>query len=134
MSADAAAADVVVIGAGIVGAACARELAVRGVGVTLVDRGEIASGTTGLGEGNVLASDKDEGPELELTRAGLAVYDEIEGRLGHVARIRRKGGLIVHPDERTWDGEPARVARLLGCGLRCGLDRPAPASASSSPS
>ena len=64
MSAEAAPADVVVIGAGIVGAACARELAVRGVGVTLVDRGEIASGTTGLGEGNVLASDKDEGPEL----------------------------------------------------------------------
>ena len=121
MSADAAAADVVVIGAGIVGAACARELAVRGVAVTLVDRGEIASGTTGLGEGNVLASDKDEGPELDLTREALAVYDEIEGRLGHVARIRRKGALIVHTDETTWAGEPARVERVLAYGLRCGL-------------
>ena len=125
MSADAAATDVVVVGAGIVGAACARELAVRGVGVTLVDRGEIASGTTGLGEGNVLASDKDEGPELDLTREALAVYDEIEGRLGHVARIRRKGGLIVHTDEATWDGEPARVERLLASGLRCSLIDPA---------
>jgi len=121
VSADAAATDVVVIGAGIVGAACARELAVRGVGVTLVDRGEVASGTTGLGEGNVLASDKDEGPELGLTREALAMYDEIEGRLGHVARIRRKGALIVHTDETTWAGEPARVERLLAAGLRCGL-------------
>jgi len=125
VSADAAATDVVVIGAGIVGAACARELAVRGVGVTLVDRGEIAGGTTGLGEGNVLASDKDEGPELELTREALAMYDEIEGRLGHVARIRRKGALIVHTDEQTWDGEPARVDRMLRYGLRCGLIDPA---------
>jgi len=125
VNADAAATDVVVVGAGIVGAACARELAVRGVGVTLVDRGEIASGTTGLGEGNVLASDKDEGPELDLTREALAIYDEIEGRLGHVARIRRKGGLIVHTDETTWDGEPARVERLLASGLRCGLIDPA---------
>jgi glycine/D-amino acid oxidase-like deaminating enzyme len=125
VSADAAATDVVVIGAGIVGAACARELAVRGVAVTLVDRGDVASGTTGLGEGNVLASDKDEGPELDLTREALALYDEIEGRLGDAARIRRKGALIVHTDERTWDGEPARVDRVLAGGLRCGLIDPA---------
>ena len=63
--------DVLVVGAGIVGAAVARELAVRGVAVTLLDRGEVSGGTTGLGEGNVLLSDKDAGPELELARAGL---------------------------------------------------------------
>jgi D-hydroxyproline dehydrogenase subunit beta len=125
VSADAAPTDVVVVGAGIVGVACARELAVRGVGVTLVDRGEIAGGTTGLGEGNVLASDKDAGPELALTRAALGVYDEIEARLGRVARIRRKGALVVHTDETTWAGEPARVERLLAYGLRCGLIDPA---------
>jgi len=104
--------DVVVVGAGIVGAAVARELAVRGVGVTLLDRGAVSSGTTGLGEGNVLCSDKDTGPELALTRAGLAVYAELEARMGDVARIRRKGALIVHPDAETWAGEPARLARL----------------------
>jgi glycine/D-amino acid oxidase-like deaminating enzyme len=116
-----AAPDVVVVGAGIVGAATARELAVRGVAVTLVDRGEVSSGTTGLGEGNVLASDKDVGPELELTAAGLALYDELDERLGADARIRRKGALIVHPDERTGAGEPARVERLLAYGMRCRL-------------
>ena len=63
--------DVVVVGAGIVGAAVARELAVRGVGVTVLDRGAVSGGTTGLGEGNVLCSDKDAGPELDLARAGL---------------------------------------------------------------
>ena len=46
----------------------------RGVGVVLVDRAGVSGGTTGLGEGNVLASDKDVGPELELTRPGCDVY------------------------------------------------------------
>jgi len=110
--------DVVVVGAGIVGAAVARELAVRGVAVTLLDRGAVSSGTTGLGEGNVLCSDKDVGPELELTRAGLALYGEIEERLGAEARIRRKGALIVHPEAETWAGEPARLARVAIPGAR----------------
>jgi glycine/D-amino acid oxidase-like deaminating enzyme len=110
--------DVVVVGAGIVGAAVARELALRGVEVTLLDRGAVSSGTTGLGEGNVLCSDKDAGPELELARAGLELYGEIKVRLGEEARIRRKGALIVHPDADTWAAEPARLERVAIPGTR----------------
>jgi glycine/D-amino acid oxidase-like deaminating enzyme len=113
--------DVVVIGAGIVGAATAWELARRGIVTALLDRGEIAGATTGLGEGNVLCSDKDAGPELDLTLLGLAVYDELEELLGAVARIRRKGALIVHPDERTWAAEPARARRLRAAGVAARL-------------
>jgi glycine/D-amino acid oxidase-like deaminating enzyme len=106
--------DVVVVGAGIVGVSCAWELHRRGVPVTLVDRGEVSSGTTGLGEGNVLCSDKEPGPELDLTLAGLDVYDEIDDHLGEVARIRRKGALIVHTMESTWSAEPARIESMPG--------------------
>lgn len=74
--------EVAVVGAGIVGAATAFELQRRGVDVLLLDRGEVSSGSTGLGEGNVLCSDKDVGPELALTIAGLRMYDEIEERVG----------------------------------------------------
>jgi D-hydroxyproline dehydrogenase subunit beta len=109
--------DVAVVGAGIVGAAVARELAVRGVGVTLLDRAGISAGTTGRGEGNVLCSDKDVGPELELARHGLDVYAELEERLGAEARIMRKGALIVHPDAATWAAEPARLERLRAAGV-----------------
>jgi D-hydroxyproline dehydrogenase subunit beta len=113
--------EVAVVGAGIVGAATARELAVRGVRVVLLDRGEVSGGSTGLGEGNVLASDKEPGPELELTLAALRVYDELEERLGDEAQIRRKGALIVHPDAATWAAEPERVARLRAAGARAEL-------------
>jgi glycine/D-amino acid oxidase-like deaminating enzyme len=109
--------DVAVVGAGIVGAATARELAVRGVGVLLLDAGEVSGGTTGLGEGNVLCSDKDVGPELDLTAIGLELFGELEERLGAEARIRRKGALIVHPDAATWAAEPARLQRLRGAGV-----------------
>jgi len=113
--------DVAVVGAGIVGAAAARELAVRGARVVLLDRGEVSSGTTGLGEGNVLACDKPLGAELELTLAGLRVYDELEARIGAEARIRRKGALVVHPHEATWRAEAERVARLRAAGVEAEL-------------
>jgi glycine/D-amino acid oxidase-like deaminating enzyme len=116
--------EVVVIGAGIVGVSTAWELARRGVSVTVLDRGGVSEGTTGLGEGNVLCSDKDAGPELDLTVLGMAVFDELEARLGDVARIRRKGALIVHPDARTWEAEGARVARLAQAGVGSQLVTP----------
>jgi glycine/D-amino acid oxidase-like deaminating enzyme len=113
--------DVVVVGAGIVGCATAYELARRGAGVCLLDRGEVSGATTGLGEGNVLCSDKRPGPELELAVRGLALYDEIEALLGEEAGIRRKGALVVHAGPDSWAAEPARLEELRAAGVECSL-------------
>ena len=121
--------EVAVVGAGIVGAAVARELAVRGAGVVLLDAGEVSGGTTGLGEGNVLCSDKDAGPELELAVLGRAAYDELEATYGRRARIRRKGALVVHRGEAGLAAEPARIERLRAAGVECELLEPAQARA-----
>jgi glycine/D-amino acid oxidase-like deaminating enzyme len=120
---------VAIVGAGIVGAATARALAARGVEVELLDAGEVSGGTTGLGEGNVLCSDKDAGPELDLAVLGLAAFDAIEDRYGERARIRRKGALVVHRDEAALAAEPARLARLSAAGVRCELLGPEQARA-----
>jgi glycine/D-amino acid oxidase-like deaminating enzyme len=111
--------DVAIAGAGIVGCATAWECARRGMSVVLLDRGAVSGGTTGLGEGNVLCSDKDAGPELALTVLGRALYGELEDVVGPVARIRRKGALIVHPLAETWAGEAARAQRLRVAGVEC---------------
>jgi D-hydroxyproline dehydrogenase subunit beta len=120
---------VAVVGAGIVGAATARALAVRGIEVDLIDAGEVSGGTTGLGEGNVLCSDKEAGPELELAVLGRAAYDEIEARYGEVARIRRKGALVVHRTEAGLAAEPARIERLRAARVECELLEPEQARA-----
>jgi D-hydroxyproline dehydrogenase subunit beta len=116
--------DVVVVGAGIVGVCTAWELERRGAAVTLLDRGEVSGGTTGLGEGNVLCGDKDAGPELDLAVLGRAVFDDLEAELGAEAGIRRKGALVVHAGAATWAAEPARVERLAAAGVEAALLRP----------
>ena len=96
----------------MVGCATAWELARRDLSVCLLEKGDVSSGTTGLGEGNVLCSDKEPGPELDLARPGLALFDEIEELLGDEAGIRRKGALVVHADAAGWERERGRVERL----------------------
>jgi glycine/D-amino acid oxidase-like deaminating enzyme len=87
--------DVAVIGAGIVGAACAYYLARAGLRVAVVDRGAVAAGTTGSGEGNILVSDKEPGPELELARLSARLWRELGDELGPDAELEPKGGLVV---------------------------------------
>ncbi|MGZ4613709.1 MAG: NAD(P)/FAD-dependent oxidoreductase, partial [Kineosporiaceae bacterium] len=92
-------ADVVVVGAGVVGAACALALVRRGQRVTVVDRGSIAGGTTGAGEGNLLVSDKLPGPELDLALLSFRRWGElaahVEAVTGGDFEFELKGGLVV---------------------------------------
>ncbi|MFF2305472.1 NAD(P)/FAD-dependent oxidoreductase [Streptomyces sp. NPDC058128] len=91
--------DVIVIGAGVVGAACAHYAALAGLSVTVVDRGHVAGGTTGAGEGNLLVSDKEPGPELELALLSTALWTELADRLPPAVEYEAKGGLVVASGE-----------------------------------
>lgn len=86
--------DVVVIGAGIVGSACADQLSAAGLSVTVLDRGAIAAGTTGSGEGNILVSDKEPGPELALALLSRELWARLGDELPEAA-AEPKGGIVV---------------------------------------
>lgn len=88
------AADVVVIGAGVVGAATAWFATRAGLAVTVVDRGSVAGGTTGAGEGNILVSDKPPGAELDLARLSSGLWRELGYEVGGF-EYDPKGGLVV---------------------------------------
>jgi glycine/D-amino acid oxidase-like deaminating enzyme len=84
----------------MVGAACAHYAAASGLRVAVVDRGSVAGGTTGAGEGNLLVSDKEPGPELELALHSLRLWRELAEELGPgTVEFEAKGGLVVASEE-----------------------------------
>ncbi|MFG1852122.1 NAD(P)/FAD-dependent oxidoreductase [Actinomadura geliboluensis] len=113
---------VVVMGAGMIGAACARELALAGCSVTVLERGRPAAATTAHGEGNVLVSDKPPGPELELARLSRrlwpGVLDGLPGAGG--AEWDPKGGIVVATTEPGAEAlrEFAAAQRAAGVDAR----------------
>ncbi|MFF8817583.1 NAD(P)/FAD-dependent oxidoreductase [Leucobacter sp. NPDC015123] len=94
-------ADVLIIGAGIIGAATAYFATLQGLAVTVVERGLPASGTTSRCEGNILVSDKELGPELELMRYSLGVWKGELSEFGHLWEFEAKGGIIVASRETS---------------------------------
>jgi Glycine/D-amino acid oxidases (deaminating) len=87
--------DVVVVGAGMVGAACALYAARAGLGVDVVDRGPVSGGTTGAGEGNLLVSDKEPGPELDLALLSGRLWADLAEERAESIEYEAKGGVVV---------------------------------------
>ncbi|WJZ02618.1 NAD(P)/FAD-dependent oxidoreductase [Corynebacterium freiburgense] len=94
-------ADVIIVGAGIVGSAIAYFTTLYGLKTIVVDRGLPANGTSSACEGNILVSDKELGPELELTQYSLRVWKEDLQEFGHLWEFESKGGIIVASKESS---------------------------------
>ncbi len=105
-----ATADVVVVGAGALGAACAYYLSAEGFSVQVVDRGKIAGGTSSACEGNLLVSDKEAGPELDLALYSHALWHGELAEYGPLWEFDAKGGLVVAQTD-TGAGALADLAR-----------------------
>lgn len=99
--------DAIVIGAGIVGASVALALTNAGFKVLVIDRGAVSSGTTGAGEGNILVSDKDPGPELTLALRSRDLWFEMQEDVGDTFELEAKGGVVVARNE---DGPLMKLA------------------------
>src|SRR3954454_13186182 len=108
--------DVVVVGAGVVGAACAYHLAAAGVRVRLLDRAFVASGASGACEGNVLQWDKELERELPLAMRSATLWEELAAELPDDFEYDRKGSLVVAETgaELIAAAERARTLAALG--------------------
>ncbi|HET8680805.1 MAG TPA: FAD-binding oxidoreductase [Micromonosporaceae bacterium] len=111
--------DVVVVGAGIIGAACAYFAARAGLDVLVLDRGPVAGGTSGAGEGNILISDKLPGPELALALLSATLWRRLGDEIG-AARIEleAKGGLVVASTGAALAGLAALAGQQRAHGVR----------------
>jgi D-hydroxyproline dehydrogenase subunit beta len=87
--------DVIVIGAGAVGAACAYFGAREGLRVLVAERGQVAGGSTSSCEGNLLVSDKEVGHELNLSLYSQSVWRTDLAEFGRLWEFDSKGSLVV---------------------------------------
>lgn len=114
-------ADLVVVGAGAVGAACAYFASVAGLRVHVVERGQVASGTTSACEGNLLVSDKEAGVELDLSLYSRRVHAEDLAELGRLWEFEPKGGLVVSATAAGADALADLTRRQRAAGIEVEL-------------
>jgi len=90
--------DAIVIGAGIVGAACALELAKSGMSVAVIERDGVASGATGAAMGHIVVMD-DSPAQFALTRYSQSLWHELSPELPATIEYAQPGTIWVAADE-----------------------------------
>ncbi len=110
--------DVVVIGGGIIGAACGYYLAREGLSVHLLERSSLASGTSGACEGNILLWDKELTKELPLGQLSLRLWHELAADLEDDFEFDEKGGLMVADNEESLVAARHKVQDLKAAGIQ----------------
>ena len=99
--------DAIVIGAGIVGAACARALASDGLSVLILDAGFAGGGTTAAGMGHLVVMD-DSPEQLALTALSCELWRGIASTLGAAVEFDACGTIWVAEDDAQMDAVVAK--------------------------
>ncbi len=90
--------DVVIVGAGIVGAACADAFAERGLRVAVVDRDVVGSGATAAGMGHIVVMD-DTDAQFALTHYSQRLWQDLRPELPEDVEFEQSGTIWVAADE-----------------------------------
>lgn len=90
--------DIIIVGAGIVGAACAMECARGRLRTLVLDRGPISGGTTAAGMGHLVVMDDSEA-QFALTSYSRRLWHELRPQLPREAEFDACGTLWVAADE-----------------------------------
>jgi D-hydroxyproline dehydrogenase subunit beta len=90
--------DVVIVGAGIVGAACADECARHGMSVAVVDCGVVGGGATGAGMGHIVVMDDSEA-QFALTRYSQQLWQDLRPELTGDVEYEQCGTIWVAASE-----------------------------------
>ena len=91
-------AEVVIVGAGIVGAACALELSTEGLRVLVIDEGFPGAGSTGAAMGHIVVMDDSEA-QFAITRYSQILWDDMRDQFPASVEFDACGTLWVAIDE-----------------------------------
>ena len=90
--------DLVIVGAGIVGAACAEECSRVGLRVAVVDQDAIGGGATAAGMGHIVTMD-DSDAQFALTRYSQTLWQELSPELPQDVEYEQCGTVWVAADD-----------------------------------
>jgi len=108
--------DVIVIGGGIVGAACAVECAAAKLSVAIIEARMIGGGATAAGMGHLVVMDDSEA-QFALTRYSQVLWSELQDELPQTVEYDACGTIWVAAD----DEEMAEVRRKQRYYSDCGV-------------
>ena len=112
--------DVIVVGAGIVGAACAHALAAHGLYVLVLDKAGVGTGTTAAGMGHLVVMD-DTSAEFALSAWSRELWLALAPRLDARHAFVRCGTLWVAADDEELAAAHARQRALQARGIACAM-------------
>ena len=90
--------DAIIIGAGIVGSACAAECARAGLSVAIVEAGIVGGGATAAGMGHLVVMDDSEA-QFALTRYSQQLWDDISDELPREVEHDACGTIWIAADD-----------------------------------
>lgn len=108
--------DVIVIGAGIVGASCAYELAKKGLKVKVLDAQ--SGGATFAGMGHLVVMD-DLQPELDLSAWSLRLWHELSDKLSADCSFKKIPTLWMASNIEEFEVAQQKHIRMSQAGVHC---------------
>ncbi|WP_143751334.1 FAD-binding oxidoreductase [Collimonas sp. PA-H2] len=110
--------DILIVGAGIIGAACADALAAEGLAVMVVEREATGSGATAAGMGHLVVMD-DNPAELALTSYSLALWRQLAGADPAAHEYSGCGTIWIAADDEEMAAAGDKQATLQAHGIAC---------------
>ncbi len=111
-------ADVAVVGGGVVGTAITYYLSKHGVKVCLIERGDIANGTSSAAANGVALQTKPPGPKQNLARASARLFHGLSEELEADIEFANEGGMLVAETEEQLELLSGKAQKSAELGLK----------------
>ncbi|MDI3481948.1 MAG: hypothetical protein PWQ97_1603 [Tepidanaerobacteraceae bacterium] len=114
-------AEIVVIGGGVIGTSIAYFLSKRWKKVVLVERDDLASGSSGACDIDIILQSKNPGIHLKLAMASAEIYKNLPEELDFDIEYENTGGMILIEDEEQLNVMKEFVKKQRAVGLQVDL-------------
>jgi glycine/D-amino acid oxidase-like deaminating enzyme len=113
--------EVVIIGGGVIGASILHHLSKRKINAVLVEKDELASGSSGACDGLIFLQSKKPGPHLLLALESKEGFEQLQEELDLQVEYRNPGGMIIIENEDELEAMESFVEEQRNTGLEVSL-------------